>query len=51
MNYLDVSVKVAQRWHKEYGMPVMRTPSNRPTIKPEQLDSWLKKFKEKKNGK
>jgi hypothetical protein len=50
-NYLDVSVKVVQRRHKEYGMPVMRAPSNRPTIKPGQLDSWLKKLKDKKNGK
>lgn len=46
-NYLDVSVKTAKRWYRDYDMPLERTPGGRPTQRREALDSWLAEKRKK----
>jgi len=44
-NYLDVSVRTAQRWHREFRLPLERTPTGKPTGKKEALDRWVTRKK------
>jgi len=45
--YLDVSAKVARCWYKKYNLPVLRTPSQRPICKTDDLDRWVCDFNKK----
>ena len=49
-NYIDTSVKTAKKYHKKYGMPVRRGPTNKPIALQEELDQWLVGFGKKKKN-
>ncbi len=42
--YIGRCVDTAKLYYKQYGMPVLRDPSETPVAIPEQLDSWLHEF-------
>ncbi len=41
-DYLDVSVRTAQHWQKEYGLPVRRLPGSKSRVFAlrHELDAW-----------
>jgi len=43
-DYLQVHWKTARRWHKQYGMPVLRRPGGRPVALVVELNLWLIEF-------
>ena len=42
--HFGVTWQTAREWHKEYGLPVLRTPNGSPIQFPEILDEWLIEF-------
>jgi len=43
-SFFGVSGRTVKRWHKKYGMPIRRTPENRPAITKYEAYHWLIEF-------
>jgi len=43
-SHFDIGWRTAKKWHKNYDMPVLRTPEGRPTNTPFELDNWLRAY-------
>ena len=39
--YLGVAVSTAKIYYKTYGLPIKRTPTNRPCAYPDDIDCWI----------
>ena len=42
--FLQCSPRTAKRYHLEFGMPLLRFPTKKPAIDPEQIREWLTSY-------
>lgn len=41
---IGLSIRTAKRYHFDFGMPVYRTPTGKPTALTEEVERWLVEF-------
>lgn len=47
--FLQCSPRTAKRYHLEFGMPLLRFPTKKPAIDPEQIKNWLREYSTSEN--
>lgn len=47
--YLQCSTRTAKRYHREFGMPILRFPTKTVAVDPEEIKKWLLSYNPTKN--